>query len=103
MSELAFTTDPAFLAEVNRLAAERAADPRTTDERAADDLLDGIVLAVTTRVRAMLAQDMARIRPALVAGLAAGVNVPLLSSYCIRDAFGPDDENTPATTDGASQ
>lgn len=103
MNDLAFTPDPDFLAEVNRVAAERAADPRTDDEREADSILEGIVLAVTTRVRVMLEQDMARVRPALVAGLAAGAHVPLLSSYTIADAFAQDGEDQPATADGARQ
>lgn len=71
-------------------------DSRTENEKWADTILDGIAVAVTTRVRAMLEEDLARLRPALVAGFNAGAGCRLLSPYVISDAFPPIGEDAPA-------
>ena len=77
-------------------------DTRTETEKWADQILDGIAVAVTHRVRAMLEEDLARLRPALVAGFDAGADCRLLSAYVIRDAFRPRDEDGPAAAPGAT-
>ena len=55
--------------------------PRAVAEQIADELVEQVLFTLTARVRSMLAEDLARLRPVLVAGLEAGANPRVFSPY----------------------
>lgn len=86
--------DPEFIAALEADAAREATDPRTENQKWADLILDGIRTALVRHLEDALRSELARIRPAVVAGLEAGANPRVISPLLVARVF---------PKDGASQ
>lgn len=83
--------EPAFLAALEGDGAREAADPRTENEKWADQILDGIRTSLVRHLEDALRQDLVRLRPVVVAGLEAGANPRVFSSYVLDAVFPRED------------